>query len=159
MAPAGYETAEAISFTVSEYGEVERVVMEDKRKEESKEPKPEKPKPEEPKPEEPKPEPEPEPEPQKPDQPKGPPTKTIHVRTKPEEPKPQTERKVGRILASYQADRDGEGVLHLRQKDRQYIRLPKTGDDRQPEAYLFGLAVSTVMLLGLALTRRKRDEK
>ncbi|MCI8453481.1 MAG: LPXTG cell wall anchor domain-containing protein [Lachnospiraceae bacterium] len=157
LAPAGYETAEAISFTVSEYGEIEQVVMEDKKKEIPKEPEPG---PQKPKPEEPKPEPESEPVPPKPDdKPKHYPPKTICVRIKPEEPKPQEERRVGRILASYQTDKKGEGILRLKQEGRKYFRFPKTGDDRQPGTYLLGLAVSTAMLLGLALTRRKRDER
>ncbi|MFR5733961.1 MAG: prealbumin-like fold domain-containing protein [Clostridium sp.] len=95
-APSGYQIAEEVTFTVSEDGTIDRVVMEDKRKEPEIPEEPEKPE----KPERPVPDDDRETEPETPGETETPET----------EPTEET-RKKGIITARYEIELDGRGEL------------------------------------------------
>lgn len=133
LAPDGYETAEEIRFTVSEDGRIDRVVMEDRKKEEPEVPeKPEKPKPPE--------------EPETPERPEI-----------PTEPEPETPgKKYGKITAHYENGLKNVDILYLDSpRTWEFSEIPGTGDQNHPEIPLAGLCIS-LALIGLTLRKRRK---
>ena len=144
-APSGYQIAEEVTFTVSENGAIDRVIMEDKRKEPEIPEEPEKPE----KPERPAPDPDREPEPEMPERPETPETEG------PEEPK-----KKGIITARYEIELDGRGTLRIDRPSRIRTGIPKAGDHQRPGIYGV-LAVLGILggIVCLILWRRDKLEK
>ena len=141
-APDGYETADEIRFTVSGDGRIDRVVMEDRKKEEPETPKePEKPKPPE--------------KPGEPDSPEMPETPEIPVTPIPEIPK----MKYGKIAVRYENRLKNAEIIYLdspRTLDR--IEIPKTGDPDSPGILLAGMCASLVLICLILLRRRRKRE-
>lgn len=144
-APSGYQIAEEVTFTVSENGAIDRVIMEDKRKEPEIPEEPEKPE----KPERPAPDPDREPEPEMPEWPETPETEA------PGEPK-----KKGIITARYEIELDGRGTLRIDRPSRIRTGIPKAGDRQRPGIYGV-LAVLGILggIVCLILWRRDKLEK
>lgn len=144
-APSGYQIAEEVTFTVSEDGTIDRVVMEDKRKEPEKPEKPGKPE----KPERPVPDDDRETEPETPDETETPETEPT------EEP-----RKKGIITARYEIELDGRGELRISRPSRIRTKIPRAGDQQRP--WVYG-ALAVLGILGgsicLILWRRDTFEK
>ena len=144
-APSGYQIAEEVTFTVSEDGTIDRVVMEDKRKEPEKPEKPGKPE----KPERPVPDDDRETEPETPDETETPETEPT------EEP-----RKKGIITARYEIELDGRGELRISHPSRIRTKIPRAGDQQKP--WVYG-ALAVLGILGgsicLILWRRDTFEK
>ena len=139
-APDGYETTEEIRITVSDDGRIDRVVMEDRKKEEPDTPKePEKPKP-----------------PKEPEEQDSPET--------PEKPKPPVpdipKKKYGKITVHYENSienvefvyLDGPRILELN-------GIPKTGDTSSPGFLLTGMCVSLALICVILRKRRKKCEE
>lgn len=144
-APSGYQIAEEVTFTVSKDGTIDRVVMEDKRKEPEKPEKPGKPE----KPERPVPDDDRETEPETPDETETPETEPM------EEP-----RKKGIITAQYEIELDGRGELRISHPSRIRTKIPRAGDQQRP--WVYG-ALAVLGILGgsicLILWRRDTFEK
>ncbi len=144
-APSGYQIAEEVTFTVSEDGTIDRVVMEDKRKEPEEPEKPGKPE----KPERPVPDDDRETEPETPDETETPETEPT------EEP-----RKKGIITARYEIELDGRGELRISHPSRIRTKIPRAGDQQRP--WVYG-ALAVLGILGgsicLILWRRDTFEK
>ena len=134
-----------MTFTVSEDGTIDRVVMEDKRKEPEKPEKPGKPE----KPERPVPDDDRETEPETPDETETPETEPT------EEP-----RKKGIITARYEIELDGRGELRISRPSRIRTKIPRAGDQQRP--WVYG-ALAVLGILGgsicLILWRRDTFEK
>lgn len=174
-APDGYLTAEEVTFTVSADGRIDRVIMEDQRKEPEEPDKPEEPtNPEEPeKPEEPTNPQEPEEptnpeEPEKPTRPEKPERPSDDGEEEPEEPKTEPEspapeeetsaekKSVGIITARYDTGFAGDAELHVRYPGRirssqdMYVQIPETGDANSPWLRGIGFILAAVAAVSFA---------
>ena len=162
-APDGYLTAEKVTFTVSVDGRIDRVIMEDQRKEPEEPDKPEEP--EEPdKPEEPT---NPE-EPEKPTRPEKPERPSDDGKEEPEEPETEPEtpaleeetsaekKSIGIITARYDTGFAGNAELHVRHPGRirssqdMYVQIPETGDTNSPWLWGIGFILAAAAAVSFA---------
>ena len=136
-APEGYLIAEQVTFTVSENGTIDKVVMEDKRKEKEEE------------------------EPTKPKQPKDDDEsdKPKEVPTT-EEKEEIPEKRLGYIWAVYKPDVSSFGTVKLLQPTGlKSISMPKTGEESNLNYMIGGMLVSLLGLIWLYIERRKSEFK